>query len=94
MKRVLMIDCDTDRTETIRIGPVQEDEKEKIFPNPLLDMRILCEAVCTMIHLCNQENIQKDSISVQQCLDHIKKGFSEPGYKAFMTSKAKKEMEE
>ena len=92
MKRVLMVDFDTDRTETVRIGPVQED-KEKIFPDPLLDMKVLCEAVCTMIHVCSQADIQKDSISIRDCIDHIQKGFAEAGYKGIITDKAKKEME-
>lgn len=92
MKRVLMIDCDTDRAETIRIGPIQEDDKEKILPDPLLDMKVLCEAVCTMIHVCHQADIQKDTISVRECIDHIQKGFAEAGYKGILTAKAKKEM--
>ena len=87
-----MVDCDTERKETIRIGPIQEGT-EKIYPNPLLDMHVLCEAVCTMIHVCNQENIQKDSDSIRECLEHIKQGFAEAGYKGFLTEKGKKEME-
>jgi hypothetical protein len=92
MKRVLMIDCDTDRTETIRIGPVQEKNTEKILPNPLLDMSVLCEAVCTMIHVCHQADLQKDSVSVKECIEHIQKGFAEAGYKGILTAVAKKEM--
>jgi hypothetical protein len=92
MKRVLKIDYDTDREDTVRIGPIQLKNEKEISPDPVLDMTVLCEAVCTMIHVCHQADIQKDSVSIKQCLAHIQEGFAEAGYKGILTEKAKREM--
>jgi len=94
MKRILKIDYDDDREETVLIGPMQIKGEKEIRPDPVMDMVVLCEAVCTMIHVCHQANIQKDSISVKQCIDHIQRGFAEAGYKGILTDKAIREMKD
>jgi predicted HAD superfamily Cof-like phosphohydrolase len=93
VKRILIVDIDTDRVDTIRIGPMQRFENEKIEPNPVSDMSVLCEAVCTMIHLCHQEGIKDESQSLRDCIKHLQDGFVAPGYKAHLVTHGIKEQE-
>ena len=93
MRRKLIIDLDSERKATIKMGPIKTYENEEVKPNPVLDMGILCEGICTLIHLCHQEKIQKDSDSLRACIKHLKDGFSEAGYKAYMPEEAKTEYE-
>ena len=91
MRRVLVVDLDTDREETIRIGPMQTYENEKIQPDPVADMAVLCEALVTMIRLCHNEGIRDESESMRKCMDHIKKGFVDESYKTkYNKSESKK----
>jgi hypothetical protein len=87
MKRVLVVDLDTDREKQIKIGLIDKDEK----PNPILDMGVLCEAVVTLIHLCHQANIKSDSESVRNCIRHITNGFAEAGYIATLAIEGENE---
>lgn len=91
MKRRIVIDLDSERKQTIKMGPIQIYENEEIKPDPILDMAVLCEGICTLIHLCHREKIKKDSDSLRDCIKHLKDGFSEAGYKAFMSEDAKAE---
>ncbi len=82
MKRRLIVDYDDERKEgAIMIGPIAEHENQKMEAKPLLDMGILCEAVCTLIHICNKKDIKKDSDSLKDCIEHLKKGFMDETYK-------------
>lgn len=81
IKRKLMVDIDTERKNQVIINNFQEHENQKIIPNPVLDMSIFCEAVCTLIHLCEQEGIKSSADSLRDCIKHLKDGFSEAGYK-------------
>lgn len=82
MKRKLLIDLDDSRAQQIMIGPVQDSPNQKVKPQPLFDMGLLCEALCTMIHLCDKEGIEKDHVSLEKCISHLKKGFIDESYKA------------
>jgi hypothetical protein len=84
MKRKLIVDFDDQRENQIMIGPVSEYPNHEIKVEPIFDMGLLCEAVCTMIHLCNKQGIKKDSESLKDCIDHLKKGFIDETYKTDM----------
>ena len=94
MKRKLIIDVDSDRKQAVIIGPIKTYTNETVIPNPILDMGVLCEALVTMIHLCHQEGIKKDSDSIRDCIDHLKKGFAESGYKGYLSDEARKNYKE
>lgn len=85
MKRVLVIDLDTEREETIRIGPMGSFENEK--PDPIGDMSVICEALVTMIRLCHNEGIKDESESIRDCIKHLKMGFVDETYKTELRSK-------
>jgi hypothetical protein len=68
-----MIQLDTeDETGHIKIGPVSETEEE---PNPLLDMGILCEALCVLIRICHKAEVKSESDALRDCIKHLKDGF-------------------
>jgi len=92
MKRMLVIDLDTKREQHMMIGPATQFENEKVKIDPISDMAILCEAVCTLIHLCEQEGIKKSYDSLKDCIKHLKDGFSEIGYKGYLSDFAKKQI--
>jgi hypothetical protein len=77
MKRILIVDLDTERDGSqIKIGLTNKN----LDPNPVSDMFVLCEAIVTLIHLCHQHNIKKDTESIRDCIKHISSGFAEAGY--------------
>jgi superoxide dismutase len=81
MQRRLLVEFNTEAENKIQIGPVIIFENQEIKPEPLLDMAILCEAVCTMIHLCHNEKIKDQVASLTDCINHLKKGFIDETYK-------------
>ena len=90
MRRTLLIDYDTERNPDLVVSPVQLYENEELKPDPILDTEVLCEAVCTMIRLCHNEGIKKDSDGIRDCIDRLKKDFINPSYKTRMTEGTKK----
>lgn len=63
---------------TVKVGPVSD---KKVEPNPVLDMGILCEAVCTLIRICHKAGIKDESNALRDCLNHLSKGFIDESYK-------------
>jgi len=73
MKRSLMIQLDTeDETGHIKIGPISETPVE---PDPILDMGILCEALCVLIRICHKAGVKSESDALRDCIKHLKDGF-------------------
>lgn len=73
---------------TVKVGPVSN---EKIEPNPVLDMGILCEAVCTLIRICHKAGIKDESSALRDCLKHITQGFIDESYKVELLGSIKKD---
>ena len=92
MRRTIIIDYNTERNPDLIVSPVQVFENEELKADPVLDMDILCESVCTMIKLCHAEGIKKDSDSIRYCIDKLKRGFIDSSFKTVMTKVAKKSM--
>jgi len=65
-----------DENERIVIG-VPNNQKEDM----VMDMALLCEAVCTLIHLANKEGVKVDYLSLEHCIKHLKDGFVDETYK-------------
>jgi len=89
MRRTIMIDFNSERNPDMVVSPVQIYENEKIEADPLLDIDVLCESVTTLIKLCHEEGIQKDSVSIKHCIDKLKEGFINTSFKPVMTAEAK-----
>jgi hypothetical protein len=85
MQRLLVVDIDTDRKDTIIVGPMKRFENEEIQAKPLLDMGCLCEALCLMIRICHNSHLKDQSDSIRDCIDHLKKGFIEENYMSKMS---------
>lgn len=85
MQRLLVVDVDTDRKDTIIVGPMKRFENEEIQAKPLLDMGCLCEAICLMIRICHNSNLKDQSDSIRDCIDHLKKGFIDENYVSKIT---------
>jgi len=68
---------------------VKIDENERIVidvpnnqkPDMVKDMALLCEAVCTLIHLANKEGVKSDYLSLEHCVKHLQDGFVDETYK-------------
>lgn len=88
MKNILIVDMDTDRTDTIIIGkpgdaerPATPKEQASIL---LFDISTLCEAVCTLIHVADQNGVEKSHVTLKRCIEHLQNGFGEAGYKGII----------
>jgi hypothetical protein len=74
-----MIQLDTeDETGSIKIGPVSDMIQE---PNPVLDMGILCEALCTLIRICHKAGVKDEVEALRDCIKHLQTGFIDETYK-------------
>lgn len=84
MKNLLQVDIDTERENTIIIGKPGNNQrpqsKEEAAAMIIVDMATLCEAVCTLIHVADQNGIKPSADSVRDCLKHIEHGFGDASY--------------
>lgn len=86
MKNILIVDIDSDRSEP---GPIIIGKPNE-FPRPtnatehasmvMDDMISLCEALCTMIHLAEDQGIKPSAASLRDCINHLKAGFGDASY--------------
>jgi len=73
-----MVECDWENKKgEIKIGPVGENPQ----PDPILDMAILCEAICTLIRVVHSSRLKDESEALRNCIEHLKKGFVDETYK-------------
>jgi len=86
MNIALIIDIDTER-ESESIITIQQvkrigDKVKPTDPNAdiITEMAALCEAVCTLIHVADQNNIKESSKSLRDCINHLQNGFADAGY--------------
>jgi hypothetical protein len=54
--------------------------------DPVTVMAALCEALICVIRAADKENIKKDFESMEDCINHIQKGFMDPDYEAGITN--------
>lgn len=91
--KVLVIDIDDSQTDgnshikishAFRTGdkvkPVSEDY------DTIGDMITLCEAICTLIHCAEKDNIKKSSDSLRDCINHLESGTFDASYFASTTT--------
>lgn len=86
MKRNLFIDYDDSKQPFISMGLVKKYANEEIKIDPALDMAILCEAICMLIHVCHQNDIKKDADSLRDCIKHLKEGFIDETYRGILNT--------
>ena len=70
MKKLLVVDIDTERKPVINLYDNLPDTYD-----PINDMSILCDAICVLIHGCNKVGIKKDFESLQSCIKQLEDGF-------------------
>ncbi len=78
MKRILIIDLDTERQETVKISVGEESDKGTVVH----DMACLCEGLCTLIHAADQIGVKDSAASLRDCINHLEQGFVDASYKA------------
>jgi len=74
-KRII-IDYDSERCPPLIVGYDKD-----YSPDPVQDMGITCEAICTMIHTAHKLGIKDDFKSIEDCINHLKKGFIDETYR-------------
>ncbi len=91
IKNIVEVDYDSSRKENpISIGkPLGFDlsgmTKEQWSESVVLDMATLCEGICTLIHLAEQNGLKNSADSVRDCIKHIQDGFSDCNYETGVT---------
>jgi len=70
VKKLLVVDINVDRKPPINIY-----DNSPNMNDPIGDMSILCDAICVLIHGCNKLGLQKDYISLQNCIKQLEEGF-------------------
>lgn len=51
------------------------------------DMATLCEGICTLIHLADQNGIIPSDMSLKSCINHLEQGFADADFKAKIIKK-------
>lgn len=86
MKNALIIDIDSDRSEPGPIiigkpdGFARPTSKKEHADMVIDDMAALCEAICTLIHLAEDQGIKPSANSLRDCIAHLKAGFGDASY--------------
>lgn len=82
MKNTLIVDINSDRKEPgpVIIGKFNDLNEEENAAMVILDMASLCEAVCTMIHLAEDQGIKPSADSLRDCIKHLTAGFADASY--------------
>lgn len=94
MKNQLLIDMDTERTDSpVVIG--KQDGTQPTNPQEWaeminLDMTTLCEGLVTLIHAADQNGGRKSAESLRVCIQYLEQGFGDAGYSVDMPQMDKK----
>lgn len=82
--KVLVVDIDPERKPAVVISHGVRTGNEV---NPVdshfdvvSDMATLCEAICTLIHVAENEGIKRSPDSLKDCIEHLEKGFADATY--------------
>ena len=70
MKKLIVIDIDTDRESPINIY----DNLPDVY-DPIGDLDILSDALCVLVHVCEKKGLQPDYKSLEQCIKRLENGF-------------------
>jgi hypothetical protein len=94
-KNIVGVDIDTSRKDS----PVQISKPETFNENMteqewrqsiVDDMATLCEGICTLIHVAEQQGLKSSPDSLRDCIKHLQDGFADSSYKG-ITHKQKKD---
>jgi len=89
MKNILIVDIDSDRKDAVRIGKPPEfkipDNTEEQAKAVINDMATLCEGICTLIHLAEQNGIKQGADSLRDCIKHLESGFADASYESYIS---------
>ena len=84
MKNVIIIDIDTSRDVPIQVGKPegfkQGESKEELSKQIIEDMATLCEGICTLIHVADQQGLKPSADSLRDCIKHLESGFADSSY--------------
>jgi hypothetical protein len=95
-KNIVEVNIDTDREDSpISIGkpePYNENMTKEEFTESIVgDMATLCEGLCTLIHVAEQQGLKPSAESLRDCIKHLEDGFSDASYKGMMANEIKNE---
>jgi hypothetical protein len=94
MKNVLFIDLDSDRTNPGHIiigkpdGTRRPSSQEEHTQMVIDDMMTLCEALCTLIHLAEDQRVKPSADSLRDCIKHLKSGCGDASFETIDNSVA------
>jgi hypothetical protein len=75
MKNKIYLDIDTDRTPPIQIGKPEEFNKpttpEEAKQMVSIDISCVCEALCTLIHIADQNKYGDKEQLVKASIEHL-----------------------
>jgi hypothetical protein len=80
MKKSIVVDIDSDREPDVLLydsNPFPQDSFK--------DLKLMCKAVCTLIHGMHAAGVQKDYQSLRDCIKHLEEGFVNPRHQAIVT---------
>lgn len=94
MKNIVEVDIDTSRTNTVMIGKANgltgNETKDELAEIIVLDMATLCEGICTLIHVADQQGLKPSADSLRDCIKHLQDGFSDANYIGKFSNDVKK----
>jgi len=95
-KNIVIVDIDYDRKDSpINIGKPEEfnipESKEEWANSIVDDMATLCEGLCTLIHVAEQQGLKQSPDSLRDCIKHLQDGFADSSYRGLTNEQFKKE---
>lgn len=96
-KNIVGVDIDTSRKDS----PVQiqkpegfnhEEMTEQEWRESIIeDMATLCEGLCTLIHVAEQQGLKSSPDSLRDCIKHLQDGFADSSYRGITHKQKEKE---
>ncbi len=95
-KNTIAVDIDTSRKDSpIQIQKPEnfnaEMSEQEWRESIVDDMATLCEGLCTLIHVAEQQGLKSSPDSLRDCIKHLQDGFADSSYKGLTNEQFKKD---
>lgn len=94
-KNTIIVDVDSSRENRVSIGKPKEFEvpktQEEWAKSIVDDMATLCEGLCTLIHVAEQNGLKASPDSLRDCIKHLQDGFADSSYRGLTHEQYEKE---
>lgn len=94
MKNIVEVDIDSSREVTVQIKKPEvfdsNKSNEEMSEIIVLDMATLCEGICTLIHVADQQGLKPSAASLRDCIKHLQDGFADANYIGKFSDEQKK----